>query len=327
MTPSPDDAYCSASEEEVFLSQQPSTGSTSWGSRKNYYADDQSASEAEGEDADLILQEALQAQKAQLELFTEADLPVCKVSTSAELQEEKIQELLDDETIALQVQETLSSLCSSLFTQNAIFPVERENNLPSSNGSLLQAKSALQANYALNCAFLLMLKAQGKPIEGHPVIGHLVKLRLLLEKIRPLEAEEVPVKASSSFKAKPEELIDEKEESEAEQPSRMKYRAPKITPAHFEEQSATAKKTKKPHKMSREMLEELRGEIGDLPEEVRDSSGRRAEEDQGDFFSRSRPSGAGEKKRRGERNRLTNDLQELNELSAKASKKGGPSRR
>lgn len=87
-----------------------------------------------------------------------------------------------------------------------------------------------------------MLKAQGKLIEGHPVIGHLVKVRLLLEKIRPLEVEEVPVKASSSFKAKPEELIDEKEESEAEQPSRTKYRAPKNTPAHFGEQSATAKK-------------------------------------------------------------------------------------
>lgn len=86
MTPSPDDAYCSASEEEVFLSQQPSIGSTSWGSRKNDYADDQTASEAEGEDADLILQEALQAQNAQLESLTEADLPICKVSTSSELQ-------------------------------------------------------------------------------------------------------------------------------------------------------------------------------------------------------------------------------------------------
>jgi U3 small nucleolar ribonucleoprotein protein LCP5 len=42
-------------------------------------------------------------------------------------------------------------------------------------------------NYCTNILFYLLLKTEGKQVKDHPVIDHLVKLRVVLEKIQPLE--------------------------------------------------------------------------------------------------------------------------------------------
>ncbi|KAL0217736.1 hypothetical protein RCL1_008585 [Eukaryota sp. TZLM3-RCL] len=53
--------------------------------------------------------------------------------------------------------------------------------------SLLSAKANLLSNYCLNCAFYMLLKIRDEPVKNHPVLKHLVTIRLYLEKTRDLE--------------------------------------------------------------------------------------------------------------------------------------------
>ena len=53
--------------------------------------------------------------------------------------------------------------------------------------SYLEMKSNLLQTYAINLSFYLLLKLEGKQVSSHPVIGRLVHLKLLLEKLRPLD--------------------------------------------------------------------------------------------------------------------------------------------
>jgi hypothetical protein len=45
-------------------------------------------------------------------------------------------------------------------------------------------------SYATNIAFYLMLKAQGRAVREHPVIDALLRHRILIERLRPLEAKQ-----------------------------------------------------------------------------------------------------------------------------------------
>lgn len=45
----------------------------------------------------------------------------------------------------------------------------------------------LMLSYCMHVTFYLLLKTEGKPVKGHPVLDRLVELRVYLEKIRPLE--------------------------------------------------------------------------------------------------------------------------------------------
>ena len=58
---------------------------------------------------------------------------------------------------------------------------------PESGMKLLQVKLQLMLSYATNIGFYLMLKAQGRAVREHPVIDALLRHRLLLERLRPLE--------------------------------------------------------------------------------------------------------------------------------------------
>ena len=64
----------------------------------------------------------------------------------------------------------------------------KARQLPPEGGvQLLQVKLQLMLSYATNIAFYLLLKAQGRAVREHPVIDALLKHRVLLERIRPLE--------------------------------------------------------------------------------------------------------------------------------------------
>jgi U3 small nucleolar ribonucleoprotein protein LCP5 len=57
-----------------------------------------------------------------------------------------------------------------------------------SNGiSLLSVRLHSLLSYLINVSFLILLKASGKSINGHPVVKRLIELRAVLEKTKPLE--------------------------------------------------------------------------------------------------------------------------------------------
>ncbi|CAG8647054.1 5380_t:CDS:2, partial [Dentiscutata erythropus] len=67
---------------------------------------------------------------------------------------------------------------------------ERVNNhsLKTNCGvSLLDVKNHTLLQYITNLAFLILLKLDGKSISDHSVISNLVELRIILEKIKPVE--------------------------------------------------------------------------------------------------------------------------------------------
>eukprot|EP00793_Prasinoderma_coloniale_P001611 PRCOL_00003416-RA len=53
--------------------------------------------------------------------------------------------------------------------------------------SYLEAKHMLLLSYCSNIAFYVLLRAEGKSVRRHPVVERLVKLRLYLEKARPID--------------------------------------------------------------------------------------------------------------------------------------------
>jgi len=53
--------------------------------------------------------------------------------------------------------------------------------------SYLEMKYNLMMSYCTFLSFYLLLKVEGKNVEGHPVIYRLTHIKTLLEKLRPLD--------------------------------------------------------------------------------------------------------------------------------------------
>lgn len=53
--------------------------------------------------------------------------------------------------------------------------------------SFLEMKGQLFLQYLINIAYSMLLKVEGKPISGDPCIEHLVEIRTILSKIKPIE--------------------------------------------------------------------------------------------------------------------------------------------
>eukprot|EP00798_Chlamydomonas_sp_ICE-L_P004178 gene4178-14278_t len=64
----------------------------------------------------------------------------------------------------------------------------RQGQLQTAEGvSYLEAKHLLLLQYCSHLVFLVLLKAEGKQVVGHPVVERLVEQRAFLEKIRPID--------------------------------------------------------------------------------------------------------------------------------------------
>eukprot|EP01103_Thecamoeba_quadrilineata_P006842 TRINITY_DN1657_c0_g1_i1.p1 TRINITY_DN1657_c0_g1~~TRINITY_DN1657_c0_g1_i1.p1 ORF type:complete len:662 (-),score=207.24 TRINITY_DN1657_c0_g1_i1:79-2064(-) len=64
----------------------------------------------------------------------------------------------------------------------------KKGELKTSKGlSYLELKYHLMLSYCINISFYLLLKSEGKSVKDHPVIDTLVRLRTIIEKIRPLD--------------------------------------------------------------------------------------------------------------------------------------------
>lgn len=124
----------------------------------------------------------------------------------------------------------------------------------------LQSKYQLLIGYCANLALYILLQTKGAYTKDHPVVTRLVKYRLLLEKIRPMEAKMqhtidrlVSSASSKSNQVEVEalahrpnvdllqEFSDEEEKSSAPDNEQIigakaseKYKAPKVAPVRFE---------------------------------------------------------------------------------------------
>lgn len=156
----------------------------------------------------------------------------------------------------------------------------------------LEVKQQLLLNYCLNLAYYLLLKAEGRAVKDHPVIGQLLELRAALEKMRPLDAKlkyqldrllqlaaAAPVEADEanghtdplSFRPNPDALVgktggggylEEEEEGEEEGRNGSKggvYRPPRVAAVPYEEgEDGGRKKKGKEEAAARKNLEKLR---------------------------------------------------------------------
>ena len=78
-------------------------------------------------------------------------------------------------------------------SSNQLKPVlekARAKQIPSTQAgiSYLEMKYNLQMSYCTFLAFYLLLKVEGKAVEGHPVVHRLAHIKTLFEKLRPLDA-------------------------------------------------------------------------------------------------------------------------------------------
>jgi U3 small nucleolar RNA-associated protein 3 len=91
----------------------------------------------------------------------------------------------------------LSAICSVIALQlselkDKVYPLamrSRQGEIPNPQGTeYLETKMKLLFNYCINILFYLILRAQQyKHLKHHPVITHLVRLRTLVKKLKPLD--------------------------------------------------------------------------------------------------------------------------------------------
>ncbi|KAG1446041.1 hypothetical protein G6F55_011710 [Rhizopus delemar] len=170
--------------------------------------------------------------------------------------------------------------------------------------SFLEVKYQLMLQYVLEIAYIVHLKISGKKIENHPVIESLVELRVILDKMKPVENklkyqvdklvraavignkkdEAVVAKTTMeavaadplAFKPNPMNLINKDQEEEEEEEEKADvYRPPKLAPVAYNE-GADQKNRKKERdeermkeKASRSrIMKDLMAEMTENPEEV-----------------------------------------------------------
>ncbi|KAJ0525849.1 hypothetical protein HanHA300_Chr09g0316701 [Helianthus annuus] len=174
---------------------------------------------------------------------------------------------------------------------------------PTSDGiSYLEAKHLLLLSYCQSLVYYLLRKANGLPIQGHPLVHSLLETRLFLEKIRPIDKklqyqiqkltrltgnsvdgvgsdDKKPHERDDALKLRPnpEMLIDKV----APDDNDGKYRPPKIAPASMDE-SKTSKQernvSRKEKQAFRQALQneytrDLMNDLEGRPEEVREVIG------------------------------------------------------
>ncbi|KAG0009102.1 hypothetical protein BGZ80_002744 [Entomortierella chlamydospora] len=174
--------------------------------------------------------------------------------------------------------------------------------------SFLEVKYHILLEYITNLSFVMYRKLNGETIKDHPAVVSLIEQRTMLEKMKPVEQKlkyqidklvraavigqqdgEAQMNAEGAdplaFKPNPKNLVvdntgndegDAQEEDQEEDgtPSTGLYKAPKMAPVHFEEDSsAVAKRLKYQARLQARaaksrVMKDLVSEFDDRPEEM-----------------------------------------------------------
>lgn len=282
-----------------------------WGkNRKNYYAEDESADAVEEEaqearrlqkkklsalkfddfvdsgDADFARTSKASSQKKTLQFddLDEFDAIDSAESASEASEVEDISEEDMGEFLALlkDFKERLHLLRTQL---QPLLQRAKESKMPTSSGlSFLQLKYHLMLGYCSSVVFYLMIKGRAGGVQGHPVIRKMLKYRLMLEKIRPLEIkmrfqiekllQPQQQHDGGQFRPNPDAMaVDDNSDADNSDEDSGKYRAPKLAPVFYPEDGKDAEKAKRDEERrarsasKSRLLSELRGELDDAPEE------------------------------------------------------------
>uniref|UniRef100_A0A0N5BTF4 Protein SDA1 n=1 Tax=Strongyloides papillosus TaxID=174720 RepID=A0A0N5BTF4_STREA len=141
--------------------------------------------------------------------------------------------------------------------------------------------------YICEMLHLMTIMADGNSIQGSDSVDRLLHLRVILEKIRPIEnkmrsqidlliAPKADDNKEETLKARPNMLVlsDESEEDDddEEEKETKKYKAPKIMPAKYteedEDKEERAMKKMKQRALQSSLLSELRAQYSNAPEEI-----------------------------------------------------------
>jgi len=174
----------------------------------------------------------------------------------------------------------------------------KKKELPTNEGmSFLDVKNQMLIQYLTNLAVLFLRKCSGESIKDTIAVEHLVEIRTILERMRPVEHKlkyqiEKLLKLASEgklgendplqFKANPNNLISKVEEDSSDEDDDKKdkksgaYVPPKIASMHYEgdidqQTSKAAEKTQR-HKLSASAMQGLREEYMDTPVEIAEFS-------------------------------------------------------
>eukprot|EP01051_Picozoa_sp_SAG22_P000898 SAG22_NODE_29_length_28404_cov_23.294153_19_plen_725_part_00 len=223
---------------------------------------------------------------------------------------EKLQLLTND---APELLELLNSFTSSLTEiRRQIQPLVqqvKDGKLPTSKGSsFLEVKFHLLLSYCINVVFYMLLKAKGESVRDHPVIETLVKLRVLIEKCRPIDKKlkyqldkllaaaanpgGAAARGALAHKPRPQQLVGDDDEEEEEEEkgegdagaaaSAKLYQVPKFSAAGYDASGAGAKELRKAQAkrgraLKSDLIKSMQEEFGEAPREIKgyDDSGLR----------------------------------------------------
>jgi len=164
--------------------------------------------------------------------------------------------------------------------QPLLAEVTKKNLLTADGISLLETKYHLLLNYCMNISFYMLLKTEGESVQDHPVIAHLVKLRLLLEKINPLE-QKLRYQIQKLLKSATDGVVDAPDEESLKHKPTLatlsdsddedtdgRYKLKKVAPVEYDLDNKKEKKRKKKVKTNTSMAEFIQEEFADTPAEI-----------------------------------------------------------
>ncbi|KAG0216017.1 Sas10/Utp3/C1D family-domain-containing protein [Mortierella sp. GBAus27b] len=174
--------------------------------------------------------------------------------------------------------------------------------------SFLEVKYHVLLGYITNLSFVMYRKLNGQSIEGHPAVMSLIEQRTILEKMRPVEQKlkyqidkliraavvgqqdgEAEMKVGGAdplaFKPNPKNMVldnagnEEQDDNDGQDEDREEgsagvYKAPKMVPVHYEEDSSVvAKRLKYQARLQARaaksrVVKDLMNEFDDRPEEM-----------------------------------------------------------
>ncbi|KAL1124544.1 hypothetical protein AAG570_001170, partial [Ranatra chinensis] len=167
---------------------------------------------------------------------------------------------------------------------------------------LLDVKNQLLLQYLTHIVYLLLLKNSGRSIEGDEAIGRLVELRVIMERIRPIEQKlkyqiDKLIKIAitgignendpSHFKANPANMISKSSENDCDEADKSGernlkskekksgvYVPPKLAAVHYDGDITQAERKNRllerarKHALNSSVMQELKEEYLDTPTEI-----------------------------------------------------------
>ncbi|KAG8176310.1 hypothetical protein JTE90_008364 [Oedothorax gibbosus] len=202
---------------------------------------------------------------------------------------------LEDVQEALKLVKEVPTLATNVSqTVQNILEKFQNNELETDKGlSFLDLKNHALLNYVMNLTYIILQKLTGKKIENCSAIDRLVQLRIVLEKMRPIDEklkyqidkmQSAVVNGSIDstdplrYKANPDSLnVEDEEETQEKKKESDIYVPPKISAAYYDEDNTLEGRKKKilersqKRALSSSVLYELQKEYDTGPEEIRET--------------------------------------------------------